>query len=64
MTVTYLHRAGVLFVSDVYTPGTPPGDGGQALDDLIRANGLDVRWIAGGHGGVISYADFQAALAG
>jgi glyoxylase-like metal-dependent hydrolase (beta-lactamase superfamily II) len=64
MTVTYLHRAGVLFVSDVYTPGAPPGDGGQALDDLIRANGLDVRWIAGGHGGVISYADFQAALAG
>jgi glyoxylase-like metal-dependent hydrolase (beta-lactamase superfamily II) len=63
MTVTFLHRGGVLFVSDVYTPGAPPGDGGQALDDLIRANGLDVQWIAGGHGGVISYADFQAALA-
>jgi glyoxylase-like metal-dependent hydrolase (beta-lactamase superfamily II) len=64
MTVTYLHTGGVLFVSDVYTPGTPPGDGGQALDDLIRANGLDVQWIAGGHGGVISYADFLADLAG
>jgi len=63
MTVTFVHRGGVLFVSDVYSPGTPPGEGGQALDDLIRANGLDVQWIAGGHGGVISYADFQAALA-
>ena len=64
MTVTFLHRGGVLFVSDVYTPGAPPGAGGQALDDLVRANGLDVQWIAGGHGGVISYADFQADLAG
>ena len=64
MTVAFLERDGVLFVSDVYTPGTPPGEGGRALDDLIRANGLDVRWIVGGHGGFISYADFQAALAG
>lgn len=63
MTVTFLHAGGVLFVSDVYTPGTPPGAGGQALDDLIRARGLPVQWIAGGHGGVISYADFQADLA-
>ena len=63
MTVTFLRQAGVLFVSDVYSPGTPPGAGGQALDDLIRSRGLDVRWIAGGHGGFISYADFQAALA-
>ena len=63
MTVTFLRQDGVLFVSDVYSPGTPPGAGGQALDDLIRSRGLDVRWIAGGHGGFISYADFQAALA-
>jgi glyoxylase-like metal-dependent hydrolase (beta-lactamase superfamily II) len=64
MTVTFLEQAGVLFVSDVYTPGAPPGDGGQALNDLIEANNLDVRWIAGGHGGFISYDDFLADLNG
>jgi glyoxylase-like metal-dependent hydrolase (beta-lactamase superfamily II) len=64
MTVTFLEQAGVLFVSDVYTPGAPPGDGGQALNDLIEANNLDVQWIAGGHGGFISYDDFLADLNG
>ncbi len=64
MTVTFVEQGGVLFVSDVYTPGAPPGDGGQALNDLIEANSLNVEWIAGGHGGFISYDDFLADLAG
>lgn len=64
MTVTFVREGGVVFVSDIYTPGAPPGDGGQALNDLIVAEGLDVEWIAGGHGGVISYADFLADLNG
>jgi len=62
MTVTFVEQAGVLFVSDIYSPPGPPGAGGQALNDLIVANNLNVDWIAGGHGGVISYADFQAQL--
>jgi glyoxylase-like metal-dependent hydrolase (beta-lactamase superfamily II) len=62
MTVTFVEQGGVLFVSDVYTPGSPPGDGGLALNNLIEANNLDVEWIAGGHGGFISYADFLADL--
>jgi glyoxylase-like metal-dependent hydrolase (beta-lactamase superfamily II) len=64
MTVTFVREGGVVFVSDIYTPGGTPGEGGQALDDLIVAEGLDVEWIAGGHGGVISYADFLADLNG
>jgi glyoxylase-like metal-dependent hydrolase (beta-lactamase superfamily II) len=64
MTVTFVQQGGVLFVSDVYTPGAPPGEGGQALNDLIEANSLNVEWIAGGHGGFISYDDFLADLGG
>jgi glyoxylase-like metal-dependent hydrolase (beta-lactamase superfamily II) len=64
MTVTFAQQGGVLFVSDVYTPGAPPGEGGQALNDLIVANSLNVEWIAGGHGGFISYDDFLADLSG
>ncbi len=64
MTVTFVEQGGVLFVSDVYTPGGTPGEGGQALNDLIEANNLNVEWIAGGHGGFISYDDFLADLAG
>ena len=62
MTVTFLDQAGVLFVSDIYSPPGPPGEGGQALNDLIVANNLNVDWIVGGHGSFISYADFQAQL--
>ncbi|HEX5862080.1 MAG TPA: MBL fold metallo-hydrolase [Nocardioides sp.] len=62
MAVAFAERGGVLFVSDVYTPGSPPGATGQALNDLIEANSLDVQWIAGGHGGFISYDDFLADL--
>ena len=64
MTVTFVEQGGVIFVSDVYTPGAPPGEGGQALNDLIVANNLNVEWIAGGHGGFISYDDFLADLGG
>jgi glyoxylase-like metal-dependent hydrolase (beta-lactamase superfamily II) len=62
--LVHVPREGVLFVSgDTYTPGSPPGPGAQTLDATIRANNLTVNWIAGGHGGVISYADFQRAIA-
>ena len=64
MTVTFVEQAGVLFVSDVYSPPGPPGDGGQALNDLIEANNLNVEWIAGGHGTFIAYDDFLAQLGG
>jgi glyoxylase-like metal-dependent hydrolase (beta-lactamase superfamily II) len=62
--LVFVPSEGVLFVNgDTYTPGAPPGPGARTLDQTIRANGLNVRFIAGGHGGVISYAAFQQALA-
>jgi glyoxylase-like metal-dependent hydrolase (beta-lactamase superfamily II) len=61
----FVPSEGVLFVNgDTYTPGGAPGPGARSLDQTIRANNLAVQWIVGGHGGVISYADFQAAIAG
>ena len=62
--LVFVPREGVLFVNgDTYTPAAPPGPGARTLDQTIRANGLGVKWIVGGHGGVISYPDFQQALA-
>jgi glyoxylase-like metal-dependent hydrolase (beta-lactamase superfamily II) len=62
--LVFVPREGVLFVNgDTYTPGAPPGPGARTLNQTIQANGLNVQWIVGGHGGVISYAAFQQALA-
>ncbi len=62
--LVHVPSEGVLFVNgDTYTPGAPAGPGALTLDQTIRANNLNVSWIVGGHGGVISYADFQKAIA-
>jgi glyoxylase-like metal-dependent hydrolase (beta-lactamase superfamily II) len=62
--LVFVPKEGVLFVNgDTYTPGAPAGPGARTLDQTIRANNLTVNWIVGGHGGVISYADFQKAIA-
>lgn len=68
MSIVYVEQRGgatggnELFVSDVYTPGAPPGANGQALNNLIVNQGLDVDTIVGGHGATIAYADFVAQL--
>ena len=63
--LVHVPSEGVLFVNgDTYTPANPPGPAARTLDQTIQANGLTVNWIVGGHGGVISYADFLAAIAG
>ena len=67
MVVPYLVDQGVLFTSDIYSPpGLPnPADpNAQAIVALVRAQGITPRWIAGGHGGFISYAAFAAAMGG
>jgi glyoxylase-like metal-dependent hydrolase (beta-lactamase superfamily II) len=62
--LVYVPREGVLFVNgDTYTPGFPAGPGAVTLDQTIRAKGLTVNRIAGGHGNVVSYADFLKAVA-
>jgi len=58
-------REGVLFVSDLFTPG-PTAAGGPTvveLDNTITRNGITVRTIAGGHGGTNTFEEFKATLA-
>ena len=38
------------------------GGGGQLIAAAIAEHDLDVAWIVGGHGGAISFEDFQAQL--
>jgi glyoxylase-like metal-dependent hydrolase (beta-lactamase superfamily II) len=61
--LVFVPDQGVLFVNgDTYTPGAPPGPGAQALEQTIERNGLAVKQIVGGHGGVIAYPAFRTAL--
>ncbi|MEZ4706127.1 MAG: MBL fold metallo-hydrolase [Caldilineaceae bacterium] len=65
MVIAYVADPGIVFVTDIYSPNPDAdsaGAGGQLVADAIAAHGLDVAWIAGGHGGVISWEDFQAQL--
>jgi glyoxylase-like metal-dependent hydrolase (beta-lactamase superfamily II) len=62
MTVLFAADSGVLFTSDIYTPGAPPGPEGQRLNNLIENQSLNVEFIAGGHGAFITYDQFLADL--
>jgi glyoxylase-like metal-dependent hydrolase (beta-lactamase superfamily II) len=61
--LVYVAAEGVLFVNgDTYTPGAPPGAGARSLEATIEANGLQPKFLVGGHGGIITYAAFRQAL--
>jgi glyoxylase-like metal-dependent hydrolase (beta-lactamase superfamily II) len=62
MSVLFAADSGVLFTSDIYTPGAPPGPEGQRINNLIQNRSLNVEWIAGGHGTFITYDQFLADL--
>ncbi|MFQ5854354.1 MAG: MBL fold metallo-hydrolase [Anaerolineae bacterium] len=65
MVIIHVPNAGVVFVSDLYSPNpnaTSAGAGGQLLHDYITTNGLAVSIIAGGHGATIAFEDFEALL--
>ena len=66
MAIIYLPEAGIVFVSDLYSPnpGANPGAGGQLVYDAIVEAGLDVSLIAGGHGVTITFEEFEALLEG
>jgi glyoxylase-like metal-dependent hydrolase (beta-lactamase superfamily II) len=67
MVVPYLVDQGVLFTSDIYSPPGLPNrtdPNAQAIVAMVRAQGITPKWIAGGHGGFISYAAFAAAMSG
>jgi glyoxylase-like metal-dependent hydrolase (beta-lactamase superfamily II) len=59
MVISYIPNAGIVFVSDLYSPNpnatTNPGAGARAIKDKITVLGLDAKMIVGGHGGSISY---------
>ena len=61
--LVWVPNEGVLFVNgDTYTPGAPPGPGARSLEQTIEANGLRPNFIVGGHGAVVPYGTFRAAL--
>lgn len=65
MIIAYVADPGIVFVSDLYSPNPDAdsaGGGGQLIAAAIAEHGLDVAWIVGGHGGAISFEDFQAQL--
>lgn len=69
MLVVYLPESRLLFVSDLYMPAVFPvgqpmpgpfGDWSQGLREGLATLEWEVDWIAGGHGGVDSIADFHS----
>src|SRR5262249_35027997 len=62
MLVAYLPKEKLLFVSDLYTPGTPVevGDANAvALNAALTKANAPVDRIVGGHGGVGPYKDLS-----
>jgi glyoxylase-like metal-dependent hydrolase (beta-lactamase superfamily II) len=65
MLVAYVPAAKLLFTSDVLSPGaTLAPAGSRELVAFVRARGLDVGRVAGGHGGVAEWADVERAGSG
>lgn len=62
MLGAYVPAARLLFVSDVLTPGPTLAPAGSVeLVAAVRARGITVDRVAGGHGGVASWADVERA---
>ena len=62
MLAAYVPAARLLFVSDVLSPGPTLAPVGSAeLVALVRARGIAVDRVAGGHGGVATWADVERA---
>jgi len=62
MLAAYVPAARLLFVSDVLSPGPTLAPVGSAeLVSLVRARGITVERVAGGHGGVANWADVERA---
>lgn len=58
----YLPSARILFQSDVVTANpNPPAGGSAELVRFVRARGLAVERVAGGHGQVVPWADVERA---
>jgi glyoxylase-like metal-dependent hydrolase (beta-lactamase superfamily II) len=64
MVIVSVENAGVIFVSDIFSPGGAAGPGAVEFNNAVIAAGIDTNnaLIAGGHGGTIAYADFVGLL--
>lgn len=62
MLATWIPDAKLLFVVDVVSPrGILPPLGSSEVETFLTTRGLDAERIVGGHGGIASRADLQAA---
>ena len=64
MLAAYVPSARILFVSDVLTPGpmlAPAGS--REIVAMVRARGITVDRVVGGHGGIAAWADVERAAA-
>ncbi len=69
LLVVHVPETRLLFVSDIYMPAVFPvgqplpepfGEWSQGLRETLPTFDWDVEWIAGGHGGIDSIADFHS----
>jgi glyoxylase-like metal-dependent hydrolase (beta-lactamase superfamily II) len=62
MLAAYVPAARILFNSDVLSPGaTLAPTGSKEIVAFVRARGITVERVAGGHGGIASWADVEQA---
>jgi glyoxylase-like metal-dependent hydrolase (beta-lactamase superfamily II) len=62
MLAAYVPAAKILFQSDVVSAApTPPVAGSAELSRFVRARGIAVERVAGGHGLVVPWADIEKA---
>src|SRR5690606_6243322 len=64
MVVAYTPGSGVLFVSDIYSPGLPGNPAGaDEVRDVLVGREPAIHTIAGGHGATGTRAELEAAAA-
>lgn len=62
MLAAYVPAARILFISDVLSPGpTLAPAGSKEIVAFVKARGITVDRVAGGHGGIASWADVEQA---
>ena len=62
MLAAYVPAARLLFTSDVLSPGaTLAPAGSKEIVAFVRARGITVERVAGGHGGIANWADVEQA---
>ena len=63
LLAVYVPSARILFQSDVVNATPPPAAGSAELIAFVKARGIGVERVAGGHGGVLLWADVERAAA-